>query len=363
MALFKVSRYLEETEASPKEVSVTSLLEKAKKRKIEVSETATIESNKTEVKTKKKKKKLDEKLDQSIKDEQTLPEEEVNFKEENLSTGNLVEDSSNVVKNESNKLEGFQIIGDDFTESNSKKIKRVLPQWLTNPMIINDVAESDSHLSCFDLIHKTIQGNLSEMRITKLFPVQEKVIPVILKDVVHGTGEVNFIPRDICVSAATGSGKTLAFAIPIVQALLGRNQRVTQALVVLPTRELALQVYSVFLSLCKRTNIRCKLLTGAGGSNKDGNSIISKNFYGVSYAANIVVATPGRLVDQLKSDDGWSLKYLRFLVVDEADKMMVNMKQNWLKEVEKSVTSEGRTLCKDISVKSIYQFSIPVSIY
>ena len=50
-------------------------------------------------------------------------------------------------------------------------------------------------------------------------PVQEKVIPVILKDVIHGTGEVNFIPRDICVSAATGSGKTLAFAIPIVQVI------------------------------------------------------------------------------------------------------------------------------------------------
>ncbi|XP_015246102.1 PREDICTED: ATP-dependent RNA helicase DDX51-like [Cyprinodon variegatus] len=94
--------------------------------------------------------------------------------------------------------------------------------------------------------------------------VQAEVIPAILDGAKHGLlmGRGGHRPRDICVSAPTGSGKTLSFVIPVIQALMERVVCEIRALAVLPTKELAQQVYRVFASYAEGTPLRVALLVG-----------------------------------------------------------------------------------------------------
>jgi len=90
-----------------------------------------------------------------------------------------------------------------------------------------------------------VRSRLSKLDIVEAFPVQAAVIPHLLT---HKLG-------DVCVCAPTGSGKTLAYALPIVESLSGRVYGTLRALIVLPTRDLALQVKAVFADLVKETDL------------------------------------------------------------------------------------------------------------
>ena len=120
--------------------------------------------------------------------------------------------------------------------------------------------------------------------------------------------------RDVVGIAETGSGKTLAFGLPLVARLSAlKKKKGIRAVVIAPTRELALQVFSQIASLCKLTP-DLKAACIYGGSNKDEQRSSLKH-------ANIIVATPGRLKDFM-SDSTVSLSKVRYLVLDEADRML-----------------------------------------
>ena len=120
--------------------------------------------------------------------------------------------------------------------------------------------------------------------------------------------------RDLVGIAETGSGKTLAFGLPLVARLSSlKKSKSIRAVVIAPTRELAIQVFDQISSLCDLTS-NLKAVCIYGGSNKDQQRASLKN-------ANIVVATPGRLKDFM-SDDTVSLSRVRYLVLDEADRML-----------------------------------------
>ncbi|MED6282471.1 ATP-dependent RNA helicase ddx51, partial [Characodon lateralis] len=93
---------------------------------------------------------------------------------------------------------------------------------------------------------------------------QAEVIPAILEGARHGLliGRGGHRPRDICVSAPTGSGKTLSFVIPVIQVLMERVVCEIRALAVLPTKELAQQVYKVFASYAEGTPVKVVMLVG-----------------------------------------------------------------------------------------------------
>ena len=118
--------------------------------------------------------------------------------------------------------------------------------------------------------------------------------------------------RDMIGQAATGSGKTLAFGLPLVQQLDAR-QRLPGALVITPTRELAQQVAGVLSELIARTDLR--LVTIFGGRS------IGPQQEALRKGVQIVVATPGRLVDLLQRGSV-RLDKIRYLVLDEADEML-----------------------------------------
>ena len=121
-----------------------------------------------------------------------------------------------------------------------KTVNRVLPLWLAQPNILTvDLLSSTLAVEDMPGLSDKLVSKLAKEGITKFFPVQQQVIPKLL--------DVNskYRPNDLCVSAPTGSGKTLAFVLPIVQSLTGRLVPRVRAVAVLPTQDLASQVYKV----------------------------------------------------------------------------------------------------------------------
>ncbi|GLI65443.1 hypothetical protein VaNZ11_008820 [Volvox africanus] len=177
----------------------------------------------------------------------------------------------------------------------------------------------------------------------ELFPVQAAVWQ-------HSAGGLSSA-HDLCVSAPTGSGKTLAYALPVVNALaeqLTGPVGLLRALVVVPTRDLAAQVYDVFRPLCDAVKVRLALvaartseaaeaaeLTGrpARGSATGGGLTSTAAAAGACRGADVVVATPGRLMAHLSGTPGFSLEHLRFLVVDETDRLLRQRYQDWLPRI------------------------------
>lgn len=119
--------------------------------------------------------------------------------------------------------------------------------------------------------------------------------------------------RDVVGVAETGSGKTMAFALPCVEAVSAMNKRGTKAVIVSPTRELAMQTHEQLSGLAALLRLKCVCLYG-GSSKDDQRALISRG-------ADIIVATPGRLKDFM-SDGTVNLSGVGFAVLDEADRML-----------------------------------------
>ncbi|KAF7983987.1 hypothetical protein HWV62_17456 [Athelia sp. TMB] len=119
--------------------------------------------------------------------------------------------------------------------------------------------------------------------------------------------------RDIIGVAETGSGKTAAFALPILQKLWEEPKGLF-ACVLAPTRELAYQISQQFEALGSAMGVRCAVIVG-------GMDMISQSV-ALAKKPHIIVATPGRLEDHLENTKGFSLRGLKFLVLDEADRLL-----------------------------------------
>ncbi len=141
---------------------------------------------------------------------------------------------------------------------------------------------------------------LASMNISQPTPIQTKSIPPLLDG------------KDLIGQARTGSGKTLAFAIPLTEVCDPTTGRV-QALVLVPTRELAIQVADVTNALCSKQRLRVSLLYG-GRSDKPEAAELRNG-------AQIIIGTPGRTLDHLRQGT-LDLSAVRFLVLDEADEML-----------------------------------------
>jgi len=149
-------------------------------------------------------------------------------------------------------------------------------------------------------LHPATRDAVVRMGITTPTPIQAQAIPILLQG------------RDVIGQARTGSGKTLAFTLPIVERC-DPSHRGVQALVLAPTRELAIQVGGVLAEVAASKRLRVTLLYGgrAYGPERDA----------LSRGAQIVVGTPGRTLDHLRQGT-LSLHNLRVFVLDEADEML-----------------------------------------
>ncbi|KAK7382900.1 hypothetical protein VNO78_28563 [Psophocarpus tetragonolobus] len=214
--------------------------------------------------------------------------------------------------------------------------------WMRHPV---DITHCEELSICrVPFLDRRLKSVLREkMGISKLFPVQ---VGIWLETVGPGDFE-----RDLCVNSPTGSGKTLAYALPIVQNLASTHTvHCLRALIVLPTRDLALQVKHVFHLLASPLGLHVGLAVGGQYSVDDeissflyrpgGNNGLDPPLFGFQTKVDILVATPGRLVDHV--NNGLTLKHLHYLVVDEADRLLREDYQSWLRTVLKLTQSNDK---------------------
>lgn len=151
-------------------------------------------------------------------------------------------------------------------------------------------------------LNENLQKGLDAAAYVECTPVQEKVLKDSLEE-----------KRDFYVQSQTGTGKTCAFLVPVIQQLLtSPNSYGKKALIMLPTRELAVQVQEEAEKLCQFTHLKCASFYGGVGYDKQV-AALKRN-------VDIMIGTPGRVIDlyegnQMKFDD------VEYLVVDEADRM------------------------------------------
>jgi ATP-dependent RNA helicase DeaD len=148
-------------------------------------------------------------------------------------------------------------------------------------------------------LSEKMKENLSKLGYTSLTTIQEKVIPVALAG------------SDVIGQSGTGTGKTAAFLIPIIESI--ESDQGTQALILAPTRELAIQIKEEGVKLAKETNIN--ILAVYGGES------IDNQIFQLKRKAEVVVGTPGRVLDHLKRKT-LKLENLKFFVLDEVDEML-----------------------------------------
>ncbi|EFX06576.1 dead deah box DNA helicase [Grosmannia clavigera kw1407] len=260
------------------------------------------------------------------------------------------------------------------------------PRWLAEPVRVS--ADTRASFGQLGIDDEQVQRVLAERGWTDAFAVQTAVIPMLLPP---SAGQQR--RGDLVISAATGSGKTLAYVLPLVRDLSGGGSSLSgrrlRAIIVVPTRELVQQVHDV-CETCARAfsagsaggrrvrigaamgnqslrreqaalveeeqvydpaGYRAALrrrqrwpLVGAtdGGSTTDWTDWVSESTSSVllpdhviryKSSVDVLVTTPGRLVEHLRSTAGFALDHVRWLVVDEADKLLGQSYQQWLTQV------------------------------
>ncbi len=158
-------------------------------------------------------------------------------------------------------------------------------------------------------------------------PIQEKAIPIILSG------------RDLIACAQTGTGKTAAFVLPLLQKILESNQTGTSTLIVVPSRELAIQIDQQIEAISYFVNISSIAVYGGGS----GDTWIQQK-KALLGGADIIIATPGRLIAQMQMG-GIDFSSIRHLVLDEADRMMDMGFYDDIMRIVSALPVDRQTLC------------------
>ncbi|KAI0051695.1 DEAD-domain-containing protein [Auriscalpium vulgare] len=193
----------------------------------------------------------------------------------------------------------------------------------------SDPTSSESHSSFLTMnLSRPILKALTSLGFSKPTPIQAATIPVAL------------LGKDVVGNAVTGSGKTAAFIIPMIERLLyrerGKKAAATRCLILVPTRELAVQCYDVGKKLATHTDIQLSLIVG-GLSLKAQEAALRAR-------PDVVIATPGRLIDHLRNSPSFTLDALDILVLDEADRMLSDGFADELSEIIRSCPPSRQTM-------------------
>ncbi|KAK5913245.1 hypothetical protein CesoFtcFv8_003045 [Champsocephalus esox] len=157
-------------------------------------------------------------------------------------------------------------------------------------------------------------------------PIQQACVPV------------GLLGRDLCACAATGTGKTAAFVLPVLERLIykPRTSQVTRVLILVPTRELGIQVHSVARQLAQFSSITTCLAVG-------GLDLKSQEA-ALRAGPDILIATPGRLIDHLHNTPTFELSHIEILILDEADRMLDEYFEEQMKEIIRLCAHNRQTM-------------------
>lgn len=196
-----------------------------------------------------------------------------------------------------------------------------IPQRDNRPKTEDVTATKGSDFEGFMLKRELLMG-IFEAGFESPSPIQEEAIPVAL------TG------RDILARAKNGTGKTAAFTIPVLERIDGTKSHV-QALILVPTRELALQTSQVFKTLGRHLNLQIMVTTGG--------TSLKEDILRLDQAVHVLVATPGRILD-LAGKGIADLSQCKMLVMDEADKLLSPEFQTIIEQLISFMSKEHQIL-------------------
>jgi ATP-dependent RNA helicase DDX18/HAS1 len=175
-----------------------------------------------------------------------------------------------------------------------------------------------------DLSEKTMKA-IEEMKFETMTEIQQRGIPPLLAG------------RDVLGAAKTGSGKTLAFLIPAVEmlsALRFKPRNGTGVIVVSPTRELALQIFGVARELMQFHSQTFGIVIGGANRSAEADKLTK--------GVNLLIATPGRLLDHLQNTKGFIYKNVKALVIDEADRILEVGFEDEMRQIIKMLPKDER---------------------
>uniref|UniRef100_A0A672NNT8 RNA helicase n=1 Tax=Sinocyclocheilus grahami TaxID=75366 RepID=A0A672NNT8_SINGR len=190
-----------------------------------------------------------------------------------------------------------------------------------------DASQYDENLTFQDMnLSRPLLKAISTMGFKQPTPIQKACVPV------------GLLGKDICACAATGTGKTAAFMLPVLERLIykPRETQVTRVLVLVPTRELGIQVHSVSRQLAQFTSISTCLAVG-------GLDLKSQEA-ALRVGPDVLIATPGRLIDHLHNTPSFELSQIEILILDEADRMLDEYFEEQMKEIIRMCSYQRQTM-------------------
>ncbi|AOA61638.1 RNA helicase [Komagataella phaffii CBS 7435] len=254
-------------------------------------------------------------------------------KKNKITTAKKSKDMSPEVENLDSEVDGGSTSADRKREHQSEDDENSKAQASGSEAVeeIDDVKSSKDYSSTvyenftdLKLSEPTLKA-IGNMGFTKMTAVQARTIPPLLAG------------RDVLGAAKTGSGKTLAFLIPAIEMLYSlkfKPRNGTGAIVITPTRELALQIFGVARELMESHSQTFGILIGGANRRAEAEKLMK--------GVNIIIATPGRLLDHLQNTKGFIFKNLKALIIDEADRILEIGFEDEMKQIIKILPNENR---------------------
>ncbi|KAI9748955.1 MAG: ATP-dependent RNA helicase, partial [Chaenotheca gracillima] len=194
----------------------------------------------------------------------------------------------------------------------------------TGELSLPSIGADPQKFSDLNLSEKTMKA-IDDMKFETMTEIQQRGIPPLLAG------------RDVLGAAKTGSGKTLAFLIPAIEmlsALRYKPRNGTGVIVVSPTRELALQIFGVARELMAHHSQTYGIVIGGANRRAEAEKLAK--------GVNLIIATPGRLLDHLQNTPGFVFKNLKALVIDEADRILEIGFEDEMRQIVKILPKEER---------------------
>jgi ATP-dependent RNA helicase DDX18/HAS1 len=211
-------------------------------------------------------------------------------------------------------------------EEMTEKVQKTNGNDAPLPISTTPKEELNLDFSSLDISENTLKA-IQEIGFTKMTEVQARTIPASLSG------------RDVLGAAKTGSGKTVAFLLPAIELLYKlkfKPRNGTGIIIISPTRELALQIFGVAKELLAHHSQTFGIVMGGANRRAEAEKL--------SKGVNILVATPGRLLDHLQNTQGFNFKSLKALIIDEADRILECGFEDEMKQIIKILPKERQTM-------------------